>query len=172
MGQSITGVNPNKGKPGQTGLAVTITGSGTNFCQGTDTTTTANFGSNTAVTKNTVNSETELSVTLYIASTATLGPRTVTVSSDCGSSPRLTEGFWVITTITTTLTDIAPGTATPGGTYAFIKMESQGAHPGGIINGMTVRNAGTANPSKLTFKVFKDSNGNGIFEPAKDTTQV
>jgi len=47
-------------------------------------------------------------------------------------------------------------------------MESQGTCPDGIINGMTVENTGTANPSKLTFKVFKDD-GDGNFELDQDT---
>jgi len=75
---SISSLSPNNGTQGAASVPVTITGSFTNFLQGS---TQANFGSGITVNSLTVNSATSATANITIASGATTGARTITVSS-------------------------------------------------------------------------------------------
>ena len=92
-GTSITLVSPNTGQQGQQSLTVAISGQSTHFAQGT---TQANFGAGITVASLTVISTTAASATLNIAGGATLGPRTVVVTTGA-EVVSLPNGFTVNT---------------------------------------------------------------------------
>lgn len=84
----VTGVNPNFGSPGGT---LTVFISGANFQGGANVT----FGPGIAVTFIQVNSPNQIEVDIDIAATASLGPRTVTVTNPDGATGSLVNGFTV-----------------------------------------------------------------------------
>ncbi|MGA3197138.1 MAG: choice-of-anchor D domain-containing protein, partial [Terriglobales bacterium] len=70
-------LSPNSAEQGTTALTVNIAGQNTNF----DTTTTVNFGTGITVSNLAINGPTSASVQITISSTATVGSRTVTIST-------------------------------------------------------------------------------------------
>ncbi|MGH9350497.1 MAG: carboxypeptidase regulatory-like domain-containing protein, partial [Vicinamibacterales bacterium] len=87
----LESVNPVVGEQGQN-LTVILTGRFTNFAQGV---TTASFGPGIGVGTVTVNGPTLASVPISIATTAGIGPRTVTVVT-AGEVAALANGFTVL----------------------------------------------------------------------------
>ena len=88
----LVSANPNTGQQGQQNLSVTITGQYTHFVQ---TATSANFGTGITVGTVAVTSAMTLAVQITIAANATLGSRTVTVTT--GSEVvSLSAGFVVV----------------------------------------------------------------------------
>jgi hypothetical protein len=71
---AITQINPNIGNPGQSNLAVSITGQYTNWVSGT---TVANFGAGITVVTTVVSNPTSLVATISIPSGTAVGPYTV-----------------------------------------------------------------------------------------------
>ncbi len=87
-GTTLTSANPATGIPGQA-LSVILTGS--NFASGA----TCSFGAGITVSSCAFNSVTRLTATLAIASNATVGARTVTVTNPTGPPAGLANGFTV-----------------------------------------------------------------------------
>ena len=86
---SVTSVNPNSGAQGQSLPSVIITGS--NFQSGA----TCNFGAGITVNSCAFNSATQLTASISISSTATVGTRNVTVTNPDSQSGTLTNGFTI-----------------------------------------------------------------------------
>jgi Concanavalin A-like lectin/glucanases superfamily/HpiC1 cyclase/MBG domain/Bacterial Ig-like domain/Cep192 domain 4/WD40-like Beta Propeller Repeat len=94
---ALLSVNPNSGVQGEQNLSVALTGQFTNWVQGT---TTASFGDGVTVVSLTVNSSTSATALINIDSAATVGTRTVTLTT--GSEiETLTNGFTVTDFATT-----------------------------------------------------------------------
>jgi hypothetical protein len=123
---SIVSVSPQTGQPGQT-LSVTITGSGTNFVQGS---TSANFGAGISVGGApagtfgpvTVTSPTTAVASIAIAPNANPGGLTVVVDPN-GQQAASTSGFTVVGTPTmtgiTNLVSLLPFSASAGSSPLF-----------------------------------------------------
>ena len=92
---AITQINPNTGQQGQQNLSISITGQNTHFAQGT---TTASFGVGIAVGTVTVANASSLTAQVTIALNATLGARTVTVTTGTELAS-LSSAFTVTTAI-------------------------------------------------------------------------
>src|SRR5260221_10621762 len=88
---SVTSVNPNSGAQGQSLPSVIITGS--NFQSGA----TCSFGAGITVNSCALNSATQLTASITISSTATVGTRNVTVTNPDTQTGTLTNGFSVTT---------------------------------------------------------------------------
>src|SRR6202171_5174147 len=88
---SASSVNPNSGTQGQSLPSVIITGS--NFQSGA----TCSFGAGITVNSCAFNSATQLTASITISPTATLGTRNVTVTNPDNQSSTLTNGFTVTT---------------------------------------------------------------------------
>ena len=88
----LTQVNPNTGQQGHLNLSVAITGQFTHFAQGTSE---VSFGDGIATNVVSVTDATHLSATITIAGNATLGPRTVTVTTGT-ETVSLAGGFGVV----------------------------------------------------------------------------
>ncbi len=86
----VTQINPNIGTPGAV-VNVTLYGQYTGWTSGT---TTANFGPGITVTSLVVNSSSQLTVALSVASAAALGPRTVMITTG-GEVENVAAGFTV-----------------------------------------------------------------------------
>ena len=92
-GQAIQSVSPNVGEPGQTGLYVSISGSGTNFYQATSTSVNFTNGSTTLTGYYvSINSNTDLSAYIDIPGNATLGEYSLVVDADI-NYPVLNNAF-------------------------------------------------------------------------------
>jgi hypothetical protein len=88
---SVSSVNPNAGALGQSLTSVILTGS--NFQSGA----TCSFGAGITVNSCTFNSATQLTASITISSTATLGTRNVTVTNPDSQTGTLPNGFTVTT---------------------------------------------------------------------------
>jgi len=88
VGLGVTGVAPDNGKQGQT-LNVTLAGK--NFLSGAS----ADFGAGVTVNQVNVDSATQLTTNVTLATNADLGKRDVTVTNTDGGSATLTNGFEV-----------------------------------------------------------------------------
>ncbi len=88
---SVGSVNPNSGAQGQSLSSVIITGS--NFQSGA----TCNFGAGITVNSCTFNSATQLTASITVSSTATVGTRNVTVTNPDSQTGTLPNGFAVTT---------------------------------------------------------------------------
>ncbi len=105
---TLTGVSPASGSPGQN-LNVVLTG--TDFVSGA----TCGFGADITVTACTVESATQLTASLSIATGATVGSRTVTVANPDGQSASVIDGFSVTTIVSApTVTGVSPSAGNPG----------------------------------------------------------
>lgn len=132
----LTGVNPTTGKLGQQGLAVTISGVGTNFVQGT---TTASFGAGITVTSVTVNSPTSAVATINIDPTTSLGARNVTVTTGAEVAT-LSNGFTVIAG-PAALTQLSPNSGQQGQQGLSVTITGSATH---FIQGSTSANFGAS----------------------------
>lgn len=102
-------LTPGGGTQGQQNLAIAIVGQNTNFVQGT---TQATFGAGVTVTAVTVSSPTTATAVVNIISTAAVGTRTVSVTTNAETAI-FTNGFTVVAA-TPTLTQLNPGGGQPG----------------------------------------------------------
>jgi RHS repeat-associated protein len=105
----ITSINPNTGRQGQS-LAITVTGQYTHFVQGAS----VDLGAGVTVSSVAVTSSTVLIAQLNIASTATAGPRTLTVTT--GVEVVTLNNAFTITPGNPVLTSINPNTGKQGDT--------------------------------------------------------
>ena len=130
----ISSIVTNAAQQGQS-LTVTVTGSGTHFAQGS---TTADFGG-LGVTVGSVNvaSATSATVQLTISAGATLGARTVTLTTG-GESASLASGF-TVTAGTPVITLVNPGSGTQGQTNLNVAITGQFTH---FAQGTTTANFG------------------------------
>jgi hypothetical protein len=130
----ISSIVTNAAQQGQS-LTVTVTGSGTHFAQGS---TTADFGG-LGVTVGSVNvaSATSATVQLTISAGATLGARTVTLTTG-GESASLASGF-TVTAGTPVITQVNPGSGTQGQTNLNVAITGQFTH---FAQGTTTANFG------------------------------
>jgi hypothetical protein len=137
---TISSLSPNSGQTGQM-LTVTITGSFTNFVQGS---TQANFGAGIAVGSGaegafgtvTVTSATAATAQLKIDAAAAAGPRNVIVQTGVQQAT-LTGGFTVTTTPSITL--LNPASAPQGATNFPVVVTGQSTH---FTKGVTTANFG------------------------------
>lgn len=109
---TLTSAAPNSGAQGQTGIAVTLTG--TNFLPGT----TCSFGSGINANCSYVSS-TRVTATVNVLFNAAVGARTITVSNPDGQIGTLVNGFSVITGVPNpppSLTSLSPNTGGQGDT--------------------------------------------------------
>jgi len=103
---ALTRVSPNTGGQGQQNLSIAITGQATHFAQAT---TTASFGAGITVVSLTVNSATSATAVVNIAESASLGARTVTLTSGTEVAS-LTNGF-TVTALSLTSIAVTPNPA-------------------------------------------------------------
>jgi hypothetical protein len=108
---ALSGVSPNSGSLGQSGITVSLTGS--NFVNGA----TCFFGSGITVSSCTFASATLLIANVTVVFNATTGPRTVTVTNPDGQSSALVNGFNVVQGVINappTLTSLSPNSGAQG----------------------------------------------------------
>lgn len=127
---TLTAVSPNSGLQNNT-VGVTLTG--TNFVNGSSTVTVS--GSGVTVNNVVFNSATELTADFVIASGATPGARTVTVTTASGSSGGQT--FQVNSPLAPTLTSVTPNSGNKGG---LVSVTLAGTN---FITGATVNVSGS-----------------------------
>jgi hypothetical protein len=126
---SVTSVSPGTGLPGQSIAPVTITGA--SFQSGA----TAGFGAGVTVGSVTVNSATQITASISIATSAAPGPRAVTVTNPGGQNGALANGFTIgasVDLVESSLTN-PPSTAVLGGSFSVTDTTTnQGATGAGI----------------------------------------
>ncbi len=154
----LTSVNPPTGTQGANNLNVTLTGQFTNFVNGTSV---ANFGSGITVNSTTVSNATTAVANITISPTASLGSRSVQVSTN-SEVATITGGFTVLAGVPA-LTMASPGTAQAGATVnvvvdgAFTDFQ-QGVTTASFGGGVTVNFITVASPTQLTANVTVASN--------------
>ena len=127
-------LSPNSGPQGQQNLLVAITGQSTHFQQGL---TSANFGAGITVPSLTVNSPTSASAVINIAANATLGGRTVTLTTS-GESASVTNAFSVVTGVPV-ITSVSPTSGKQGQLNLSVAITGAFTH---FLQGTTVANFG------------------------------
>jgi hypothetical protein len=142
---TLSSITPNSGAQGQT-MEVDITGQNTAFVAGN---TLVSFGTGITVNSVSVNSPTTISAIITIANTATVGPRTVSVTTGA-QSVALNNGFAVTATVPS-LSSLSPTSGTQGQSLAvnitgqntaFAQGTTQVSFGAGIIvSNVTVQNA-------------------------------
>ncbi|HET9285264.1 MAG TPA: RHS repeat-associated core domain-containing protein [Candidatus Angelobacter sp.] len=147
----LTLLSPNTGPQGQQNLLVAITGQATHFQQ---TVTTANFGTGITVSSLTVNSATSASAVINVAATATLGSRTVTLTTS-GETASIVNGFTVVTGVPV-ITAVSPNNGKQGQqaisvaiTGAFTHFAS-GTSVASFGNGISVASLTVNSPTSAT----------------------
>jgi len=120
---SVTSVNPSSGAQGQSLPSVII--SGNSFQSGA----TCSFGAGITVNSCTFNSATQLTASITISSTATLGTRNVTVTNPDNQTGTLTNGFSVTAPPAISLIQKATFSRQPtsGGTVTLTLPQATGA---------------------------------------------
>ena len=140
----ITSVTPSTGQQGQTLPTIAVVGQFTNFVNGT---TVANFGAGITVNSTTVADATHATVSITILGTATLGGRTVTMTTGTEVAT-LNNGFTVGGV--PVITSVTPSTGQQGQTLPTIAVVGQFTN---FVNGTTVANFGagiTVNSTTVT----------------------
>lgn len=127
---TVSSVSPSSGQSRGTAIPVTITG--TNFVNGA----TVSFGAGITTGTVTVNSPTSISVPVTIASGATPGPRTVTVTNSDGGTGSRPAGFTVLSN--PTLTSVSPAALAQGATGAAVTISGTNFTPGSGAQAPTV----------------------------------
>jgi hypothetical protein len=119
----LSSVNPNSGAQGQNLSSVILTGS--SFQSGA----TCTFGAGITVNSCTFNSSTQLTASITIGSTATLGSRNVTVTNPDSQSSTLSNGFTVTVLPTISLIQKATYSRQPtsGGTVTLTLPKATGS---------------------------------------------
>lgn len=135
---ALLSVSPSTGQQGQANLSAAITGQNTHFVQGM---TTASFGSGITVASLTVNSPTSATAVLSIDSAATLGPRTVILTTE-SESATLNNGFTVTAASTglPALVSLVPNSGQQGQQNLSVTITGQNTH---FVQGTTVAAFGT-----------------------------
>jgi len=119
----LSTLNPGSGQQGQSNLSVAITGLNTHFVPGASQ---VSFGTGVAVVSFTVNSATTATAVVTIDPAATVGPRTVTLTtnSEVASFP---NGFNVVSG-TAALISVNPNTAQQGQQNLSVALTGQLTH--------------------------------------------
>ena len=118
----LTSLNRAAGQQGQT-FPVTITGQFTHFTQGT---TQVSFGAGMTVTNITVSSPTSLTAQLAIDASATLGTRTLTVTT--GTEIVSVPNVFTVQQATPILSSLSPGSGQPGQQNLSVSIVGQNTH--------------------------------------------
>jgi hypothetical protein len=153
----LTVLSPNAGQQGQRSLSVAITGQYTHFVQGI---TTASFGSGVTVVSITVNSSTSATAIVNIDPAATVGTRTVTLTTNTEVAT-LSNSF-AVTAGTPILTLLNPNTGQQGQQNLSVSITGQYTHfsPGSstvsIGLGITVTSVTVTSPTSATAVVTID----------------
>ncbi len=141
---TLTSINPNSGVQG-TNVPVTLTG--TNFAAGASVNVS---GSGVTVSNVTVVNATQITATLGIASNATVGSRSVTVTSTGGTSNGVT---FTVNAAAPTLTSINPNSGVQG-TNVPVTLTGTNFAAGASVNvsgsGVTVSNVTVVNATQIT----------------------
>ena len=128
QGPQLTSINPNRGQPGQTSLAVAIAGVFTNFVAGQ---TTANFGAGVTTVSTTVTDATHATAVINISAGAALGLRDVTLTT---GSQRYINGGFLVRTLPVDTTAIR-GTCSDAA--CLLRRSTNGAQTVNVINTST-----------------------------------
>ena len=104
---AITSISPSQGSQGQT---INVTIAGTYFTGATS----VSFGSGITVNSFTVNSDTQMTASIAISSSATLGVRDVSVATPGGTATK-TSGF-TVNQVSPTITSVSPNQGNQGDT--------------------------------------------------------
>jgi hypothetical protein len=148
---TVTSVNPNSGTQGQAIPAVIITG--TNFTGATS----VSFGAGITVNSFTFNSATQITANISIAGAATVGARTVSVTTPAGTGT-LPNGF-TVNAASATQKLIGADDATPVGGYtsgALILFKCQAIATGDVTE-IRVKGCGTGTTFKIG--IYADASG-------------
>ena len=129
---ALTQVSPNTGGQGQQNLSLAITGQSTHFAQAS---TTANFGAGITVASLTINSPTSATAVINIAQSATLGARTVTLTTG-NEVASLTNGF-TVTALTLNSIAITPNPPPSIGVGATEQFTATGTFSDGSTQNLT-----------------------------------
>ena len=119
----LTIVNPNTGQQGQTGESISLTGQFTHWVQGT---TVASFGAGITINTLTVNSSTSATANITVQNGASLGARTVSLTTGAEVAS-LASGF-TVTAGTPVLTIVNPNTGQQGQSGESISLTGQFTH--------------------------------------------
>jgi hypothetical protein len=122
-GPVITQVNPSSGQQGQSSLNVAITGQSTHFAAGASL---VNFGSGVTVGTVTVTDATHLTAQISIDEAASLGGRTVTVTTDTEAAV-LANGFTVLAAAPS-ISSVNPSGGQQGQSNLNISITGQSTH--------------------------------------------
>jgi hypothetical protein len=153
----LTVLSPNAGQQGQQSLSVAITGQYTHFVQGT---TTASFGSGVTVVSITVNSSTSATAIVNIDPAATIGTRTVTLTTNTEMATQ--SNSFAVTAGTPILTLLNPNTGQQGQQNLSVALTGQYTHfsPGSSTAsfglGITVTSVTVTSPTSATAIVTID----------------
>src|SRR5882762_10171141 len=164
---TVTSVNPNSGAQGQSLPSVIITGS--NFQSGA----TCSFGVGITVNSCTFNSATQLTASITISSTATLGARNVTVTNPDNQTSTLTNGFSVTAPSAISLIQKATFSRQPtsGGTVTLTLPQATGAGHTLIVGvsfwpldiSSVTDGSGDAFTRGLTTSIYHNVNGSATY---------
>jgi hypothetical protein len=128
----LLSLTPNAGAPGQQNLPITMSGQLTNWVQGTSS---ANFGTGITVQSLTVSSATSATAVVSIDPAATLGSRTVTVTTGA-EVDSLLNGFTVNGPFIST---VDPGGSSQGATNLPVQITGTNTH---FVQGTSVASFG------------------------------
>ena len=131
---ALVQATPAFAQAGQSGVNVVVTSQFTLFQQGF---TSANFGSGVTVNFITVNSTTQLTANISVASNATVGSRDITITTS-GNQQTLPSGF-AVTAGTPVITQISPNYGNPGQSGLAVTVYGQYTN---WVNGTTIANFG------------------------------
>ena len=155
---AISSINPNNGQQGQQNLSVNVNGQFTNWVQGT---TTADFGAGIAVVAVTVTSPTSALVVIDIDPSATLGSRTVTLTTG-NQTETLASGFAV--------TAIAACVTPPSGMVSWWPGDGNANDIVGSNTG-TLQGGTTFTAGKVG-QAFQFANGSSVSVPASPSLDL
>ena len=155
---TISSISPNNGQQGQQNLSVNVNGQFTNWLQGT---TTADFGAGIAVVAVTVTSPTSALVVIDIDPTATLGSRTVTLTTG-NQAETLANGFAV--------TAIAACVTPPSGMVSWWPGDGNANDIAGSNTG-TLQGGTTFTAGKVG-QAFQFANGSSVSVPASPSLDL
>jgi hypothetical protein len=144
---TLSAVNPNSASQGRTNLGVALTG--TNFLAGPA----CNFGSGITVNSCTLNSSTQITANISVASNAPIGSNNVTITNFDGQSATLVGGFAIQQTVVypaPTLSSASPNSGAQGQSNLAVTLTGTNFRPGptcgygsGIIVNSCIYNSAT-----------------------------
>ncbi|HEY4817365.1 MAG TPA: galactose oxidase-like domain-containing protein [Candidatus Acidoferrum sp.] len=154
---SASSVNPNSGAQGQSLPSVVITGG--SFQSGA----TCSFGAGIAVNSCALNSPTQLTASITISSTATLGTRHVTVTNPDSQTGTLPNGFTVTTAgppPPPTVSSVNPNSGAQGRSLPSVIITGSNFQSGATCSfgaGITVSSCAFNSPTQLTASITINS---------------